>query len=161
MIILGLVGSIAAGKSTVARYLAEKGAWWIDADKIAKQTLFDREVIDALSERFGDKILEDGQVSRSALAGLVFGTDSKSKSNLQFLESIVHPLTRTRIRQELKNGAQHNAHVGLLDVPLLFEAKWDLVCDQIWCVDASFEIRQSRCAARGWDSDELLSLIHI
>jgi len=156
MIVLGLVGSPAGGKSTAAEYLASLGAEWINADRIARECLNDPEVVAALTEHFGDGILaSDGHIARGKLAPLVFGTDSVRRTNLRYLESQVHPKTRREILSRVAQAAGANVGVVLLDVPLLFESGWDLGCDSIWCIDATRENRLRRSTSRRWDADEL------
>ncbi|OYP31153.1 dephospho-CoA kinase [Rhodopirellula sp. MGV] len=168
MIILGIVGSPAGGKSTAAEYLAGLGADWINADLIARDCLSDPQVIDALVSRFGNEIISQPenanvqsefdaktQLDRSKIANLVFGDSSDKRDNLRYLESIVHPPTRQRILGRIENAAEQGALVALLDVPLLFESQWDFACDEIWCVHTSTEIRLQRIRIRGWDRQEL------
>ena len=156
MILLGIVGSPAGGKSTAARMLAEWGATWIDADAIARKCLDRADVRPELVRRFGDEILgEDGTVQRARLAAKVFGNDLQSRSALKALEEIVHPRVRQIIGDAIESAALSRARVALLDVPLLFESGWDRSCDAIWCVDASRNNRIERARSRGWDSSEL------
>lgn len=156
MIVLGLVGSPAGGKSTVAATLAGCGATWIDADKIAREVLDRPHIRDTLAVRFGTEILADhGRVDRQRLAAIVFGDDDSKGLALNYLESIVHPPTRVEIGARLKDAAARKVAVAVLDVPLLFEAGWDLACDQVWCVDAPFGVRVNRATGRGWDASEM------
>ncbi len=171
MIVLGLVGSPAGGKSTASEFLASLGAEWINADQIARECLNDPEVVAALVGRLGAGILDQrGRVVRSEVAELVFGSEPWHQENLRFLESQVHPKTRQEILRRIEHAAQTGPHqsklpqsefpqsvngVVLLDVPLLFESNWHLGCDSIWCVDASRENRLRRSAGRGWDAREL------
>jgi dephospho-CoA kinase len=156
MIILGLVGDPAGGKSTAAEFLAGFGAEWINADSIARKCLFHRDVIDALTSRFGRSVLNQaGEIDRARVADLVFGTGPEKQDNLQFLESLVHPRTRLEIHQRIVDAANLGKRVALLDVPLLFESRWDRSCDSIFCITASRENRLSRCEKRDWDAAEL------
>ncbi|WP_372895268.1 dephospho-CoA kinase [Stieleria sp.] len=156
MLILGLVGSPAGGKSSAAEFLASLGAEWINADLIARDCLGRPDVVSALTARFGDSILNsDGTIDRAALADLVFGNDQVKRDNLAYLESLVHPLTRQEIQRRIVEAADRGRRVALLDAPLLFESGWDRSCDQIWCVDATRENRLHRCKKRGWDAAEL------
>ena len=90
--IVGLVGMIGSGKTTVARRLGEHGADVIDADALAHEALDDRQVRQQLRERFGPSIFAaDGTVQRKLLAELVFGAAADRVANLAALEAIVHP----------------------------------------------------------------------
>lgn len=156
MIVLGIVGSPAGGKSTVAGFLQEKGAVWINADAIARDVLHQPDVQRQLVEYFGPTIIDDqGKPLRAEIASRVFGHEPEKLAALAFLESIVHPLTRAEITRQLERAAKQGARVAILDVPLMFESGWDLSCDQIWCIDSPRAQRQQRAAARGWDEGEL------
>ncbi len=156
MIVVGIVGSPAGGKSTVAERLQELGATWINADLIARSVLEHDEVRRRLIDRFGIEIVDnDGKIDRSRLAALVFGADDSKRAGLNYLESLVHPRTRQLIQNRLHDAATQKVAVTILDVPLLFESKWDLACDQVWCVDAPVERRLQWAAIRGWDAAEL------
>jgi dephospho-CoA kinase len=181
--IIGIIGDIAAGKSTVARHLQSVGATWIDADAIARSTLQSDVIRPALVAALGDQIIDaDGTVDRQAIAAKVFGDDETSKKKLQALESIVHPVVRQTIRNRLieiagardstdsqdlpgsqaapeSPDSQHNrlpgSRIVVLDVPLLIESGWVRVCDEVWMVIADEEVRRVRARARGWSDQEL------
>ena len=156
MIVLGIVGSPAGGKSTVAAYLQEKGAVWINADAIARDALDHPDVREQLVRYFGkDVIGAAGNVDRSVIASRVFGQDQKKRAALEFLESIVHPPTRIEIVKQLKRATEKRTPVAVLDVPLLFESGWDVCCDQIWCIDSPRSQRLARASSRGWDESEM------
>ncbi len=117
MIRIGLTGGIGAGKSTVARELAARGAVIVDGDKIA------REVVEpgtpglaALVEAFGERILSaDGTLDRPALAAIAFADDESRAT----LNAITHPLVGAR-SQQLIAAAGPEATV-VQDIPLLVE----------------------------------------
>lgn len=156
MIVVGIVGRPAAGKSTVARLLAERGGVVIDADRIAHDVLDGAEVRRELVERFGPAVLDaDGGVSRPALAARVFGPTEQQAADLAALEGIVHPRVRQRILDRLAAlgaGPRAGATVAVLDVPLLIQAGWDDLCDRLVLVDCDETERQRRLAARGWSA---------
>ena len=78
MIVFGLTGGIASGKSFVASLFAERGAVVIDADRHAHAVLAEPEVIDALRRRWGDAVVgDDGGLRRREVARRVFGEDQK------------------------------------------------------------------------------------
>lgn len=157
MFVLGIVGSIAGGKSTVARHLQELGATWINADLIAQQALGRADVKAQLTARLGNSFIDSGgEIIRSELGRLVFGDDDASRTALGCLESVVHPIVRVEItRQYIGAFDQNIGQIVLFDIPLMFESGWDYSCDSIWCVDAEFEVRQTRVTSRGWDQSEL------
>ncbi len=147
MFILGIVGSPAGGKSTVAKRLQELGAEWVNADLIARSVLEQPEVQDQLIEHFGDRITgSDGQIDRGKLASLVFGDDDASRGSLRYLEGVLHPRTRLLVTERLRRCAVQGVVAAILDVPLLFKSGWDQSCDEIWCVDSDPSIRMKRAA---------------
>lgn len=156
MFILGIVGSPAGGKSTVASYLEELGATWINADQIARGVLEEEGVQQQLIGHFGVNITDqDGRIDRSKLASLVFGDDDSKRAALTYLESVIHPRTRLIITDRLRSSMQQGTPAAVLDVPKLFESGWDRLCDEIWCVDADRSLRLARAKKRGWDEQEL------
>jgi len=158
MIVVGLVGRMAAGKSTVARMFGALGAHVLDADAIAHEVLDEPEVRRLVAERFGAAILAaDGRVDRRALAGVVFGSDESAAAELAALEAIVHPRVRARMESALETlertgGDAHAPPVVVLDVPLLVQAGWTDRCDRIVVVDCEESVRRRRLAERGIDA---------
>jgi dephospho-CoA kinase len=160
MFILGIVGSPAGGKSTVARRLEEHGATWVNADLIARSVLDHADIAQQLISHFGSEIADSsGQIDRSALAARVFGDDVTMRGELTYLESLVHPRTKQIITQQIQAAQAHQDDdkltVIVLDIPLMFESGWDRSCDEIWCVDSQRDLRLQRTKTRGWDDDEL------
>lgn len=156
MITIGLVGKIAAGKSTVAKHFAARGASCIDADAIAHEVLAEPEVRAAIVERFGPAVLDArGLVHRPALAERVFGPTAAHAEALADLEGIVHPRVHHRISQALDafRSAEPSDSLGekvvVLDVPLLLRAGWADACDRIVLVTCDEDVRRARLAARG------------
>jgi dephospho-CoA kinase len=155
MIIVGIVGKIGAGKSTVARAMADLGAEVIDADRIAHDVLAEPEVVAAIAARYGAEVLDDaGRVRRPRLAERVFGPTPAHDAALAELEAIVHPRVRGRIDERLAAIAAA-APAGVrplvvLDVPLLMQAGWDRRCDRLVRVDCDEAERRRRVDLRGW-----------
>lgn len=123
--IIGITGSIACGKSTVSNYLKSKGYIVIDADKIGHEALDDDYVKEKLILAFGNEILEDNKINRQKLGELVFG----NSSNLNVLNSIIHPEIRKKILQKIDKN--NDKELIFIDVALLFEAKFDDLVDKI------------------------------
>jgi dephospho-CoA kinase len=156
MIILGLTGGIASGKSFAGGLLAERGAVVLDADRHAHAVLGEPAVLEALVGRWGDSILaEDGSLRRSEVAKRVFGDTPAAIAERRFLEGLVHPRVRQRLKAELAEAARRGVPVAVLDIPLLFEAGWADACAAVLFVDTPLEIRQQRAAKRGWSAEEL------
>jgi len=159
VIVIGIIGRIGAGKSTVAALLADHGARVIDADRIAHEVLLDGEVRDALVERFGARVLIEPAagatpaVNRRVLAGLVFGPSDSHRAALADLEAIVHPRVHRRIEQALAESSAAEQGGGsvtrvVLDVPLLARAGWVDRCDLVLVLDCPDAIRRGRIAGR-------------
>jgi len=147
---VGLTGGVGAGKSTVAKLLAEHGAVIIDADAIA------REVVEpgtpgfaAVVDAFGDEVVgADGALDRPKLASIVFADDEQRSR----LNAIVHPLVGERTT-ELMSAAPDGAIV-VYDVPLLVESGLAEGFDFVLVVEASVPTRLARLAARGMPEDD-------
>jgi len=155
MIVVGLTGGVASGKSFVASCFEELGAHRIDADKVAHEVLRDDTVIEKIVDHWGNRILDDdGQINRKRLGRIVFG--DPDGNDLDVLESIVHPKIRIRIREQMEQ-LRESALVEtlVLDIPLLFEGEYDQHCDYVIFVDAKENVRQQRAKLRGWADEEL------
>lgn len=147
MKVIGLTGGIGAGKSTVSDYLLDKGFTVIDADKIARSmTEKGSETLQALTEAFGEDILfTDGCLDRKKLAAIVFSDEKK--------RLVLEELTTKKVVQiveEKITGLQEEGYEApvFIDAPLLFESGADKLCDAVWLVDASIDIRIRRVMAR-------------
>lgn len=145
MLKVGLTGGAGAGKSTVARRLAELGAVVIDADALAREVLEPgtdglREVVRA----FGEQVLRaDGSLDRAALAAVVFADADR----LRQLEQITHPRIAARTSELVADAAADAVVVH--DVPLLVEKGMAPAYDLVVVVDAPVEQRVRRLVARG------------
>jgi dephospho-CoA kinase len=162
MHILGIVGGIASGKSTVSTRLSELGAVVLDADKAAHEALNQRDVQKALVARWGPEILDgQGQVDRKAIAGRIFATpvenpedlseqQAETQSNRLFLEQTIHPRVHQQFVQKIDQLTKRGVAITVIDAPLLLEADWGSVCDDIVFVDCPVETRLERALLRGW-----------
>ncbi|HZN57706.1 MAG TPA: dephospho-CoA kinase [Planctomycetota bacterium] len=151
--IVGLLGGVGAGKSTVRRMLEDLGAKTVDADALAHDALESREVRSLLAGWLGSGYIgADGKVDRKAVASVVFA----SREKLVELESCVHPLVLSEIEKKVKDFEQTSTKgVLVLDVPLLLSSPLASRCDALVFVEAGLGLRRSRVAARGWSDDEL------
>ena len=148
MLKVGLTGGIAAGKSLVARTLAECGAVLIDADALAREVVEPgTEGLAAVVEAFGPDILaDDGSLDRPALAAVVFGDEERRK----VLNGIVHPLVRARAEQLAAEVPADGILVQ--DIPLLVETGQAGNFDVVLVVEAPVEVRLERMVReRGMD----------
>lgn len=156
MRIIGLTGSIACGKSTVAAALREMGALIIDGDQLSRQvTVPGGCALPAIRQNFGDGVFHpDGTLDRRALGNVVF-RDEAARAKLN---AIIHPLVFDLTRQQLRQAQQTGAEVCVLDVPLLFETGMDSLCDRVWCVWLPRETQLHRLMTRdGFTRSEALA----
>lgn len=161
MIVIGLIGRIGSGKSTVARRFAEHGAHVIDADRIAHEVLGEDDVVRRIADRFGADVVDaTGRIRRGVVADHVFGPSPAHAAALEWLEGVVHPRVRRRIAAELEAiQARDSEHGGrtvvVLDVPLLVQSGWFERCDHIVMVACAEDVRRRRLEARGWSPSHL------
>lgn len=156
MVVLGVCGFPAGGKSTVAGSVARLGAARVDADAIARNVLDQPPIIEQLLRQFGTAIRRpDGKIDRPRLAEIVFGDDESARTALRCLESIVHPETRAEIVHQIHSAMVENRPVIVLDIPLLFESGWDVWCDEIWFVETPWPVVVESARRRGWDERNL------
>lgn len=159
MILIGIIGRIGAGKSTVARLLEAHGARVLDADRIAHDVLRDDDVKRAIETRFGEGVIAPsttagpGEVDRGALAAIVFGSGAAHRAALADLESIVHPRVHDRLEELLAGIARAERDGGteqvvVLDVPLLVRGGWLDRCDHVLVLECPDEVRRARIATR-------------
>jgi dephospho-CoA kinase len=149
VLLVGLTGGIASGKSSVSAMLAEQGAEIVDADLIARQVVMPGErAWQKILDHFGRGVLtEDGQVDRKKLADLVFADQAK----LTLLNEITHPDIFTRVAERLEHNRDREV-VVVLDAALLIETGLADRVDVVVVVDAGDEEAQvRRLTAKGVD----------
>ena len=130
MKVIGLTGGIGSGKSAVARLLAELGAVIIDADKIGHEALKrDTEVWHEVVAAFGQQILTPaGNINRRKLGEIVFG----NPASLLKLNQIMHPRMYERVTAQIEEYRRKGVGVVVLEAPLLLEAGWASLVDEVW-----------------------------
>jgi dephospho-CoA kinase len=158
MLLVGLTGNIASGKSTVSQMLSERGATIIDADILARRavepgTPGHQRIVD----RWGDAVLApDGHLDRAALRAIVFSNPDE----LEHLNAIVHPEVE-RLRDRLVRAAlERGDRIVVSDIPLLFERHLGDNFDRIILVDAPRPLRLERLVRdRGLREPEAMAMI--
>lgn len=157
---IGLTGSIATGKSTVTNMLKELGAFVIDCDKTARDVVAPgTRGLEKIEEAFGkEAIAADGSMDRVYIGDLVFRNPGMKKR----LENILFPLIFEALDEELLRLEREGATpVVFLDMPLLYEVKYDSYVDEVWLVYVPFEVQLSRLMKRnGYTKEEALLRIH-
>ena len=142
MLLVGLTGNIASGKSTVARLLATRGATIIDADALAREAVEPgTPALRAITERWGSEVVgPTGELDRAALRGIVFNDPEQ----LDALNGIVHPDVERRREAAVEEARRRGDRIVVCDIPLLFEKKMVDLFDLVVLVDAPRPLRLER-----------------
>lgn len=145
MITVGLTGGLGSGKSVVALFFKELGAHLIDADCLSHEILKEQAVIKAILEFFKEADIVDtkGQIDRKKLGKVAFAKER----NIQFLNQLIHPRVRERIKV-LCASIQDKEAVVVVDIPLLYEAGWEEMFDVVVVVTAQEKTQIKRCLVR-------------
>ena len=130
MLIVGLTGGVASGKTTVSQVLKEEGAYIIDADQIARDLVQPHQPAwNELIRTFGKEILQgDGSIDRKKLADKVFADPNQRK----LLEQILHPLITEEMDRRTRELRQENPEaIAVIDAPLLIEVGYHRKVDKL------------------------------
>lgn len=141
--IVGLTGGIASGKSTVSNYFREFGAEVLDADVVAKELSEKEENVAKIIEIFGNEILdENGNISRKKMRERAF----LEKDKLKQLNELLHPQVIEVFKNKRENTAEDE--IVIFDIPLLFEAGMENLCDTVIVVYISKRVQLERMMKR-------------
>ena len=140
--IIGLTGGIGSGKTMVANYIKSLGFPVYIADDEARAIMETDEVVKAISNEFGDEIVENNKVNREKLSKLVFDNPDK----LQKLNGIIHPLVKKHFDTWLKNYT--DLQFVFKEAAILFETGGDKYCNAIITVTSPIETRIQRIIER-------------
>ncbi|ART64289.1 dephospho-CoA kinase [Kushneria marisflavi] len=143
MLIIGLTGGIAAGKTTIAEAFARRGAVWVDVDHLAREIVMPGEAALAdIRARFGEPVMtEQGELNRAALRQIIFD-DVQARHDL---EAITHPRIRERLIQRLE---ALSGPYALLVSPLLLETDQHQLVNRILVIDVPPEEQIRRTCER-------------
>lgn len=150
MLIVGLTGGIACGKSTVSRRLKDKYKIPIvDADKIARDivepgTKVYKSIVEYFEDKIPELLLEDGHLNRPMLGKYVFS----NPDDLKVLNSLTHPAVRYTMLREVIGYYMRGYGMCILDVPLLFEGGLDTFCGVTVSVICDNETQLERLQVR-------------
>ena len=157
---IGLTGGIGSGKSTVAGFLARRGAAIIDADAISRSlTAPGGRAMADIAHTFGAAMLSpDGAMDRQAMRERIF-QDPQAKRQL---EHIIHPLVGQITAEQSQTALQTGHPVLVFDVPLLVESgdRWRRQVDRVIVVDCDAETQKQRVMARsGLSAEEVERIV--
>ena len=146
MVVIGLTGGIATGKSEASRILQELGAEIINADLIGHEAYRQGSVgWESVVQAFGKGILdESNEIDRSKLGAIVFSDESE----LQKLNEIMHPIMEKLVEQNILDCQDSGSEVVVVEAALMFEAGWNKLVDTVWTTDAPEETVISRLELR-------------
>ncbi len=146
-IIIGILGGVCSGKSTVAAQLVRLGCGLIDADEIAHEVIEQEHIADEIVKAFGPGVCDsNGRIDRTRLGERVF----ESKTTVEMLNSIIHPPVLARCEELLSALNEHRQIKAIaLDMPLLVEVGWKKRCDKLIFVACREDIKAQRTAKKG------------
>ena len=145
---IGLTGNIASGKSTIAKYIADsKNLKVLNADNYSKEILSnDYKVYEKIINYFGNEILDNSSKKESinfkSLKQIIFNNKNKRK----WIENILHPIIKRKMVEDCIR--YKNEKILILEIPLLFEAKFEAICTEIWLIKCSRENQIKRLIDR-------------
>jgi len=147
--VIGIVGGIGSGKSTVAAQFVELGCALVDADRIGHALLEKEDIRRELKIRWPDTISPDGSVNRQALGEKVFNDPRQ----LEQLNQLMHPRIGRVIAEQVDEAIANPQVPGVVvDAAVLLEAGWDELCTQLIFVHCPSSARAERVrTSRGWD----------
>ena len=154
--VIGITGGIASGKSNVCHVIKNEGYQIIDSDKINRElSLKGQPIYLKIVEKFGNDFLTtDGEIDKKKLAKLIFH-NSKAKEELNNLS---HPIIIDEIKRQISLSLDD---IVFVEIPLLYEAHLEYLCDKIICVFLNKKTQVERLMQReGIDEDYALEKIH-
>ncbi len=154
--IIGILGGIGSGKSTVAAEFAKLGCEVIDADEIAHELLDKPDIKNKVVDSFSEAVLDpSGKINHKKLADIVFADAEK----LAKLNSITHPIVLERAEELIRQAKQQNRVKAIvLDMPLLVEVGWDKRCDKLIFVKCNRQLRAKRALKMGVFNEKQLKI---
>lgn len=157
MLVIGLTGGIASGKSTTASMIQDRGIPIHDADAAVHAMMAPGGIaVPAVRAEFGEDVASgDGAIDRQALGRLVFAAPPRRAA----LEAIIHPLVAADRDRFLAENRDAGAAMVVLDVPLLFETGGESLCDFTILCAVDPDIQRRRALERPGMNDEKLDAI--
>ena len=151
---IGLTGGIASGKSTIIDYIrTHKRIPILDADNLSRElikpnTIGYKKILDYFGNQIIDKYSSEKAINRKLLRNIIF----KNEKNREWIQKLLHPLIKAKMIEECNK--YKNNEIILLVIPLLFEAKFEDICTEIWLVKCAKEKQIQRLVKRDKISKE-------
>ena len=146
---VGLTGGIASGKSTITNYIRKhKNIPILDADNLSRELIKPNTYgYKKILDYFGNKIIDNKNnpervINRKLLRNIIF----KHSESKEWIEKLLHPLIKEKMIEECSQ--YKNTQTLVLVIPLLFEAKFEDICTEIWLVKCPKEIQKKRLITR-------------
>ena len=156
---IGLTGGIASGKSLITNYIrTHKKIPILDADDLSRElikpnTIGYKKILNYFGNQIIDKYTSDKAINRKLLRSIIF----KEKKSRDWIQKLLHPLIKEKI---IKDCNQYkNNKIILLVIPLLFEAKFEDICTEIWLIKCTEEQQIQRLVKRDQISEKEASAI--
>ncbi len=146
---IGLTGGIASGKTTITNYIRKhKNIPILDADNLSRELIKPNTYgYKKILEYFGNQIIHNKNysekaINRKLLRNIIF----KNSESKEWIEKLLHPLIKEKMIDECSQYKDHQTII--LVIPLLFEAKFEDICTEIWLVKCPKEIQKKRLITR-------------
>ena len=146
---IGLTGGIASGKTTITNYIRKhKNIPILDADNLSRELIKPNTYgYKKILDYFGNKIIDNKNnseraINRKLLRKIIF----KNSESKEWIEKLLHPLIKEKMIEECSQ--YKNNQTIVLVIPLLFEAKFEDICTEIWLVKCHKEIQKKRLVTR-------------
>ena len=146
---IGLTGGIASGKSTITNYIRKyKNIPILDADNLSRELIKPNTYgYKKILDYFGNKIIDNKNnseraINRKLLRNIIF----KHSESKEWIEKLLHPLIKEKMIEECSR--YKNTQTLVLVIPLLFEAKFEDICTEIWLVKCPSETQKKRLMTR-------------
>jgi len=158
MKVIGITGGVGSGKSEILQYLQDQyQAFIIKADEVghlalAKEGSCYNQIVDLLGEAV---LADDGELNRHQIAAKVFARPEL----LDGLNNIIHPFVKSYIKVKIALKRQQNSRYFFIEAALLLEDNYEQICDEIWYIYVTKELRYQRLKASRHYSDEKITQI--
>ncbi len=159
MKIIGVTGGVGAGKSAILSYLeSQYQAVVMLADQVANKLKEPGEVCyTPIVELLGKHVLqENGTINRKVMGQMIFSDEKLLKK----VNEIIHPAVKEYIEKQIENNRCNKTKVFVIEAALLLEDNYDEICDEVWYIYTSEEVRRQRLRdSRGYSNEYITDII--